>query len=80
MVMVTMSELLSEADIKALLSLYNRHKGTGLFARLCKQQIIEPNIERINRATGQENDTMFLAYLLEHTLQAIEHRRRTMAA
>jgi hypothetical protein len=79
MVMVTMSELLSEAEIKALLNLYNQNKGTGRFARLCKQQIIEPNIERINRATGQENDTMFLAYLLEHTLQAIERSRAKAA-
>lgn len=31
-------------------------------------QIIGPNIERINETTGQENDPSYLAYMLEYVV------------
>jgi hypothetical protein len=33
-------------------------------------EIVEPNIERINKATGQENDPRYLGYAIEFALRA----------
>lgn len=31
-------------------------------------QVIQPNIERINKAIGQENDPMYLSYMCEYVV------------
>lgn len=80
MVVMTISELLTWDEIKALLVLYESHKLDGQFVELCRKQLIEPNLDRFNRLTGQENDAEFLAYLLEATLNAVEAGRRKNVA
>lgn len=37
-------------------------------ARAICDEIIKPNIQRINRALGQENDPMYLAYAVEYAV------------
>lgn len=37
-------------------------------AKEVKDKVILPNIERINRALGQENDPMFMAYLTQYLI------------
>ena len=37
-------------------------------AREIRNKIIDPNIERINRALGQKNDPMYLAYMVEYVI------------
>lgn len=37
-------------------------------AREIRNKIIAPNIERINKALGQENNTMYLAYMVEYVI------------
>lgn len=78
MVVVTLSELLSNEEIAVLLRLYKEHKWDGEFAPLCRRQIIEPNLQRINQLTKQENDSLFLAYLLEATLDALVDRHAVL--
>lgn len=34
---------------------------------ICRE-IIEPNIDRINKALGQENNSMYLAYMVEYAI------------
>lgn len=36
--------------------------------KLIAQEIIAPNIERINKAVGQQNDPLYLGYLIEHLI------------
>jgi len=36
--------------------------------RLIAERIIAPNLERIDRSTGQDNDAMYLAYAVEYAL------------
>jgi hypothetical protein len=38
------------------------------------EQIICPNLERINRTLGQENDPMHLAYAVEYVLGLALHK------
>jgi hypothetical protein len=37
-----------------------------------KRKIIDPNLRRINAALGQQNDPMYLAYMVEYVLTALK--------
>ncbi len=41
-------------------------------AKLICDEIIQPNIDRINKALGQRNDPMYLAYGVEHVVAQME--------
>lgn len=64
----TITDLLTDQEIKRARQMYRRFKDTGRFAAEVSKQLIEPNMERINRRLGQENDPMFLAYAVEYIL------------
>jgi hypothetical protein len=49
--------------------------GKTYAQRVC-DRIVLPNIERINRALGQENDPMYLAYMVEYVLGLALHSKR----
>jgi hypothetical protein len=64
---ITITDFLTEAEIKKAVELYLT-AAPGTFARLVDEQIITPNIERINTALGQENDSRYLAYAVEYVI------------
>lgn len=37
-----------------------------------KRKIVDPNLRRINAALGQQNDPMYLAYMIEYVLTALK--------
>lgn len=57
---ITIADFLTEEEIKQCVKL--KH------AKEIEQQIIIPNIERINKAIGQENNTKYLAYMVEYAI------------
>lgn len=57
---ITIDQFLSDDEIK-------RAFKCKTVAEICSE-IIEPNIEKINRKLGQENDPMYLAYLVEYVI------------
>ena len=59
---VTLDDFLTEQEISQAVDL-----GTH---QAVLEQIIEPNIERINEALGQENDARYLAYCVEHVMRS----------
>ena len=67
---VALRDFLTEAEILQAITLY-RTCSEGTFARTVDAEIITPNMARINRALGQENDSRFLAYVVERVL--MEH-------
>lgn len=67
MVQVTLGDILTQTEWERAQVLYRDLKDTG-FARQVATELIEPNIERINRKTGQQNDPLYLAYLVEYVL------------
>lgn len=60
------SDFLTATEIQKARKIY-REAETGTFASRCAKEIIEPVLERINKAFGQENDARYLAYLVEHS-------------
>lgn len=65
---ITIDQILTAKEIAQAQRLYRTLGGTRHFARAVKEKLIEPNMERINKALGQENDPMYLAYCIEHVL------------
>lgn len=57
---VTLPDFLTEAQIAQVLKLKN--------AKAIREQVIEPNMEEINRKLGQENDATYLAYVCEYVV------------
>lgn len=44
-------------------------------ARSICEEIIKPNIARINKDLGQENDSMYLAYAVEYAVTQFRKQR-----
>ena len=68
---VSVREFLTDDEIRQALILYatmkaQNHSG---FAKRFSEQVIAPNIKRINAALGQENDPLYLAYAIESALE-----------
>lgn len=63
---ISIDQFLTPAEIRKAAALYKKLKGGGKFAETLDAEIITPNIERINKALGQENDSRFLAYAVEY--------------
>jgi hypothetical protein len=60
------SDFLTATEIQKARKIY-REAEAGTFASRCAKEIIEPVLERINKAFGQENDARYLAYLVEYS-------------
>ena len=59
---VTLGDFLTDAELLQAITLADRRKIRDL--------LIQPNIERINQALGQENDPDYLAYAVVYSLSA----------
>ena len=57
---VTLGDFLTASELKLITRLKN--------AKAICDQVIQPNIERINKAIGQENDPMYLSYMCEYAV------------
>jgi hypothetical protein len=69
---VTLGQLFTGAEIRRAQTLYRELKGTGTFAATVAKELIEPNLTRINTATGQENDPRYIAYMVEYAMAQAE--------
>jgi hypothetical protein len=67
---VSLKDFLTDEEILRAIKFY-KTCSSGAFARTVDEQIITPNILRINKALGQENDPRYLAYVVERVL--MEH-------
>ena len=57
---ITLSDFLNDSEIKKVMKL--KHADS-----IC-EEVIKPNINRINEAIGQLNDPKYLAYLCEYAV------------
>ena len=62
---MTIDKFLTKQEIKQAFELFDVDK--------IQKQIIEPNMSRINKSLGQENDSRYLAYA---TYYVVEQMRR----
>ena len=63
---ITIYDFLTPAQIRKALALYNDKTAKQPFAKRCCEAVIAPNLETINTKLGQENDPMYLAYMVEY--------------
>lgn len=61
---VTLLDFLTPAEIEEARKLKS--------ASEIKRKIIDPNLRRINAALGQQNDAMYLAYMVEYALSMLK--------
>jgi len=68
---ITIRDFLTESEVKRAFKLYylcQEGKDERRFVHAINQDIIKPNIDRINAALGQENDPMYLSYACEYII------------
>lgn len=63
---MTLGSFLSDAEIATAVVIFKQDRN-NFHARVLSE-IIEPNMARINKSLGQENDARYLAYAVEHVL------------
>ena len=65
----TVGDILTDSEIDKALTMYRETitpEYTGeSFHRRVAAELIKPHMVRINKALGQENDAMFLGYVIE---------------
>jgi hypothetical protein len=64
--LVVLKDFLTDSEILECIRLREQHGSDA--TRLIAERIIAPNLERIDRSTGQDNDAMYLAYAVEYAL------------
>jgi phosphatidylserine/phosphatidylglycerophosphate/cardiolipin synthase-like enzyme len=62
---ITLFDFLTEEEIVAAVGLNNRI--------LVRDQIIIPNLKRIDAKLGQSNDADYMSYLVEHVMRSTNH-------
>ena len=67
---VTLADFLTEEEIDLAAEMYAKDSSSGYADRVLKR-IIQPNMARINRALGQENDPEYLAYCVEYVVSTV---------
>jgi hypothetical protein len=74
----TIDQFLTDSEIRLAEKLWQQYRldGTGQFATAVREQVIEPNMDRINRRLGQENDARYLAYAVEYALLQSAGKRK----
>lgn len=67
---VKISDFLSRDQINSAFLIYQKTDSPA--QEICNQ-IIKPNLKRINRRLGQENDPMYLAYCCEFAFSKLRN-------
>lgn len=67
---VSLSDFLLPKELDRVKALWSSHKDDGKFVHRVCEDIIRPNIDRIDEALGQKNDPMYLAYMVEYIARA----------
>lgn len=57
---ITLKDLFNRKELRLIAKLK--------YAKAICEQVVQPNIERINKVVGQENDPMYIAYMCEHAM------------
>lgn len=69
-----LGDFLTRAQIRECEKLLARGDGARSAASAICENVIRPNIEAINRKLGQENDPLYLAYLVEYAISTVKGR------
>jgi hypothetical protein len=63
---IRLGDFLTQSEMELAVKMWNESKRG--YARRLHDTILLPNIARINQSLGQENDPMYLAYVVENVM------------
>lgn len=64
---VSLKDFLDESEIKKIISISKKHDiNSSSFITTVHDEVIKPNIAKINKKLGQENDPKFLSYAIQY--------------
>ena len=69
-----LDQIFTEEMIEKAKQVHVECKLKGVTTRLAEQyktKVVEPNLDMINKKTKQENDPLYLAYLLEYAFSKV---------
>jgi hypothetical protein len=64
----SIADFLNEEEMKLAISMYRNPVLGKTFASRIRDELIDPNMDRINCSLGQENDPLYLAYAIEYVM------------
>jgi hypothetical protein len=70
---MTLPQFLTEAQIADALTLFQDHGGIDAKGKIQKQ-VIEPNMDAINKKLGQDNDPSYLAYAVVYVFSQVDEQ------
>lgn len=63
---VTLGDFLTDGEIRQCVAIYRTDRDN--FHKRVLKEVINPNMERIDIALGQENDADYLAYCVQYAI------------
>ncbi len=73
---IALSDVLTPSEIARARALY-REQSDETFNTRVVRELIAPNMARINKALGQENDARYIGYAVEYCLMNRPEKRKT---
>ena len=64
---ITIGDFLTDAEIKKVQKMYRTLPSHEFTHAVC-EQVIKPQMARINKALGQENDALYLSYAVQYVM------------
>lgn len=74
MKLASINDFLTPEEIDRAIKMYENRSQSYRFHVRCRDEIIKPVMDRINKSLGQENSPDYLAYAVEAVLSAAERR------
>ena len=74
---ITLGDFLTDGEINKCVKLWKEFQKTNAYGyaqKVC-EEVVKPNIERINKSLEQENDPMYLAYMIEYVMYAAKEKK-----
>lgn len=66
---VRLRDFLTDAEMIDAIHIKQEFKASA--AKVICERIVQPNLRRINDTLGQDNDAMYLAYMIEAALEDV---------
>jgi len=63
---IRLGDFLTDKELELAVRMWNESRRN--YARRLHDALLLPNIDRINQSLGQENDPMYLAYVVENVM------------
>lgn len=70
---VTIGMILTDQEIATAAAIFQNDQNN--FHKRVLEELVKPNMERINKSLGGENDPSYLAYMIEYAFLRSRHHK-----